>query len=66
MVDKYITICSTDHVYLWMYKQGVARQSFGDLQQANKKQGREIAFFIDETPNSKALYDKETYEALSK
>ena len=62
MTKNYVVIASTDHVYVWNYRS--SSQAKGGLAQISDstKFGRELAFFIDEEPNAKMIYDKEKYD----
>jgi len=65
MTKNYIVLASTDHVYVWNYRSSTGKASMGHMADSNKF-GREIAFFIDEEPNPKMIYDKGKYEKLEK
>jgi WD repeat-containing protein 35 len=60
MTKSYVFIASSDHVYVWQYKNQVARLTKDES--IAKKFGRETAFFVDDAPNMNALYEKDKYD----
>lgn len=62
MTKSHVYISSSDHVYVWQYKNQVARMT--NVDGAGRKFGRETAFFVDETPNFNNIYDKDKYDPL--
>lgn len=57
MTKTHIIVCSTDHVYIWNYSSGKNKVSTD-----NKRIGREIAFFIEQGPDTSQLYDPKKYD----
>jgi WD repeat-containing protein 35 len=59
MTKTHIIVCSHDHVYLWQYRNQVARLTTFEAQTGLRKVGRETAWFIDNNnPDANFIYDK--------
>lgn len=63
MTKTHVIVCNSDFVYLWQYRNQVQRlTTFENSNQAGiRKIGREMAWFIDDSPDSSVIYDKETF-----
>jgi len=56
MNKTHVIICSEDTVYFWQYWSQYSTQVSLESEK-NKKGEKENAYFIDEVPNHKKIYD---------
>ncbi|MBK8156958.1 MAG: hypothetical protein IPK55_13730 [Streptococcus sp.] len=56
MNKTHVIICSEDTVYFWQFRSQYSSQVSIESEK-KKKAGKENAFFIDEIPNHKSMYD---------
>ncbi|CAD8136286.1 unnamed protein product [Paramecium pentaurelia] len=63
MTKTHIIIANNDYVYLWQYRNQVQRLTTFESNQNTgiRKIGKEMAWFIDENPDSQVIYDKDTF-----
>lgn len=60
MSKTHVAVANNDYVYLWQYRNQVARLTTFESTAAQgiRKLGREIAWFIDDSPDVKTMYDR--------
>jgi len=63
MTKTHIFICSSDHVYVWQYKNQASRLTSFEGVGTGRRFGRETAFFIEDSPSFNNIYDKDKYDA---
>ena len=65
MTKTHVIICSLDHIYVWQYKSQSVRAAAFETMGGSKRIGREVAFYVDDTPNMNTIYDKDKYDVSS-
>ena len=64
MTRTHIVASSNDYVYVWQYRNQVARLTTFESSAMNgvRKLGRDIAWFVDDVPDTNLMYDREVFQ----
>jgi WD repeat-containing protein 35 len=63
ITKTHIIACSNDFVYVWQYRNQVARLTTFETSANSgvRKLGRDVAWYVDDVPDTNLMYDKETF-----
>jgi len=65
MTKTHVIICSLDHIYVWQYRSQSAKAAAFESMGGSRRLGKEVAFYVEDTPNMNAIYDKDRYDVTS-